>query len=148
MGILQMRYVAHSSIERCLSSGRLLSVRCFFYLSAFSRMSYIKITRLMLHRKIRDCKSESAEVKKSAVLEHLKNVFNTNGDNNATKALEKYVREQFFAPYFRLWKACSRTEKIFVDKHNIWLQEEMEFPQIVYRCLPSTSSEHPSESKL
>lgn len=106
------------------------------------------ITRMVLHEKIMEFHEESTELRKNRVLDFLKEHFQTNGDEIATKTLVNFTRESFFSPYYRNWKSAHRMNNRFLAKFGAWLQEEIKFSEVVLRCIPgpsSTSEARPSK---
>lgn len=102
----------------------------------------VKITRMMLHEIM--IKYDHNE-RQDRVLEYLNEVFLTNGDTKATKDIEIFTKTQFFAPYIKRWRECSRNNVRFMQKYRDWLGHEIVFPELVRNRLissdvPSTSS--------
>lgn len=96
------------------------------------------IRRIDLHNKNMEFKEETIQSRKNRVLDFLKELFCTNGDEIATNTLVKFTRESFFAPYYRHWNSVSRKNDRFLQKFDHWLQHEIQFPDVVLRCLPSS----------
>lgn len=93
-----------------------------------------------LHNKMMEFPHESIEFRKARVLDFLKEHFETNGDEIATKTLVQFARESFFAPYYRKWKSVDRNNDRFRTKFDFWLIEEITFPDDVLRSLSYCSS--------
>lgn len=105
------------------------------------------ITRLMLHQKMVELsRHESIEARKSHVLEYLKEHFRTNGNEEATKVLIKFVRENFFAPYTRKWKSVHSNNAFFLEKYGDWLEQVIVFPDMLQTCLSVPQGYNPGPS--
>ena len=103
-------------------------------------MCEVNVTRLALHTMMLNC--SKAEDKKNCVLHFLKRTFHVtgqHGDEEAEKKFEEHIRSNFFVPYFKFWKECSRNNVIFVKKHNVWLSQEFDCTSILPRKLIASS---------
>ncbi|EFA12562.1 hypothetical protein TcasGA2_TC004191 [Tribolium castaneum] len=97
------------------------------------------ITRLQLHNIMMEFSHNSLDIRKKQVLDFLKERFCTNGDEEAIEALVSFTRNSFFAPYFRNWQNVDRNNNRFLKKYDFWLREEIKFPDLALRAVPSTS---------
>lgn len=79
-------------------------------------MSEVKVTRLKLHNIMLNY--SDLEEKKSRVHDFLNEIFNTDNDEKVSQKLIKYTQNNFFSPYIRFWKKCSRCNKIFLTKYQ------------------------------
>jgi len=126
-----------------ISDVRVVVKDCVFVAIVFLKSCYImdakKISRLVLHEVAMKNDDKSTESKKRAMYRFILDTYGLAEEDKSSKNILYWLEHMFFPRYFQYWKSSNRTSSVFMKKHNVWLQEEIIFPESVCCDRPSTS---------